>query len=641
MFNVIGLIKMRPFNRSHLVTTLLLSLFLSLGGCGTKTARIIDLSYAPEGNTERAIEAETAQDFLLASREYSLLAETAIPPQKQHFQLLAARALVKGHHLKEAESMLSRTDIQGLTPIFNIRKRLLLAQLTVAKGDADRAERFLLNIRLDQTMPVALRIEFHNTRADILATSGNAFESARERTRLTPLLASKDEKQTNDHLVYLTLARLSVDMLQRMNTQPPPDVFSGWVSLVAINKQFGAMPDELEQQQELWHKQYPDHPADLDELPSITFVSDHKVERKYNHIALLLPLSSKFALQAKAVRDGFLAAYYADTTSQQKPVLKIYDVSGENGDTSVLLIKYRQAIEEGAQFIIGPLSKSGVNAIADDFDSSIPTLVLNYSDDDDVSSNFYQFALSPEDEARQVAERVWLDGHSQGIAIIPQTSWGERVYNAFYERWTQLGGQIVGTETYERNKKDFANPVKRLLHVDQSRLRAKYVRRLLGRSIKYEERRRQDVDFVFMLGFPIEARQLRPQLKFNRASRLPVYTTSHAYAGFANKTADRDMDGMMFSDMPWVLGFNSAKQKLKKTIKRQWPNQVERATRLHALGVDAYSLVNRIEQLKNFQGDRFYGETGYLYMDASQRIHRQLTWASFKYGRARIIPRAN
>ena len=624
----------------HSAKILLLGIILLLGGCGIKTASIIDLLSTPEGNPERAIEAEIAQDFLLASREYSLLAETAIPPQKQHFQLLAARALVKGHHIQGAKTALETIDIRGLTPVFNIRKQLLLAQLAVAKGNADHAEGLLLNIRPDQTMPLALRIEFHRTRADILSAAGNAFESARERIKLSYLLASKDEKQANDHLVYLTLARLSVEMLNRMNTQPPPDVLSGWVSLVIINKQFGAMAGELEQQQEQWQKQYPDHPADLDELPLLTFVSDQKVERKYNHIALLLPLSSKFALQAKAVRDGFLAAYYADTTSQQKPVLKIYDVSGENGDTSVLLTKYHQAIEEGAQFIIGPLSKSGVNAIANDFDSSVPTLALNYSDDD-AGSNFYQFALAPEDEARQVAERVWLDGHSQGIAIIPKTSWGERVYNAFYERWTQLGGKIVGAETYERNKKDFANPIKALLHVDQSRLRAKYLRRLLGGSIKYEERRRQDVDFVFMLGFPVDTRQLRPQLKFNRASRLPVYSTSHAYAGFANRTADRDMDGIMFSDMPWVLGFNSGKQKLKKTIKRQWPNQAERATRLHALGVDAYSLINRIEQLKNFQGDRFYGETGYLYMDSAQRIHRQLTWASFRKGRARIIPRAN
>ena len=646
MFGVFTSIKMQHKKSTQSLfttwpaTILLLAVMLSLGGCGTRMIGI-DFSPAPEGDQERAIEAETAQDFLLASREYSLLAEMAIPPQKQHFQLLAARALVKGHHLKKAESILSMIDIQGLTQIFNIRKRLLLAQLVIAKGDADRAESFLLNIRLDQTMPLALRIEFHNTRADILAASGNAFESAKERTRLSALLTSRDDKKANDNLVYLTLARLSIEMLQRMGTLPPPDIFGGWVNLVAINKQFGAIPDELEQQQELWRKQYPDHPADLDELPSITFISDHKVERKYNNIALLLPLSGKFALQAKAVRDSFLAAYYADTTTQQKPVIKIYDVSGNNGDTSLLLTKYHQAIDEGAQFIIGPLSKSGVNAIADDFDSSVPTLVLNYSDDDDVSSNFYQFALSPEDEARQVAERVWLDGHSQGIAIIPQTSWGERVYSAFYERWTQLGGKVVGTEAYERNKKDFASPIKRLLHVDQSRDRSKQIRRLLGGDIKYEERRRQDVDFVFMLGFPVETRQLRPQLRFNRASRLPVYTTSHAYAGFKNKTADRDMDGIMFSDMPWVLGFNSAKQRLKKKIKRQWPNQVERATRLHALGVDTYSLINRIEQLKNFRGDRFYGETGYLYMDSAQRIHRQLTWASFRNGNARIIPRAN
>jgi len=639
MFSVISPIQKPVFNRSHLGVVLLLALLLSLNGCGTRMAGIsFGITASPQGDQEKAQEAEASQDYLLASREYSLLAETAIAPQKQHFQLMAARALVKGHHTKEAGALLATVDITGLTPVFGFHKKLLQAQLAIANGDTDRAQRLLLNLVPDQTLSLPLRIEFHTTRADVLAATGNAFESARERFMLSSLLVKSEDRMANDHLAYLTLARLSVEMLQRMNMQP--GVFSGWVTLVAIKKQFGFDPEELEQQLELWKKQYPDHPADLDELPPITVTGTRTVEQKYNHIALLLPLSSKFAYQAEAVRNGFFAAYYADT-SEPKPVVKIYDVGGENGDTDMLLTKYRQAIEEGAQFIVGPLSKSGVNTIASNFNSSVPTLALNYGDDADVSNNFFQFALSPEDEARQTAERVWLDGHSQGIAIIPQTSWGERVYNAFYERWTQLGGKMVGMESYDRTKKDFANPVKQLLHVDKSNERAKYLRRLLGGKIKHEERRRQDVDFVFMLGFPVETRQLRPQLKFNRASRLPVYTTSHAYAGFANRTADRDMDDIIFSDMPWVLGFGSTKQGLKRNIKQEWPNQTEQVTRLHALGVDAYSLVNRIEQLRNFQGERFYGETGHLYMDASQRIHRQLTWASFKYGRARILPRAN
>ena len=620
-------------NRLFNVSALLVSVLI-LAGCGGRGAMFNASISDYSGDQGRAQDAESVQDYLLAAREYTLLANSSVPPAKQNYQLLAVSTLLQGRQIRRAENLLAIIEIQGLPPVFQIRKSLLEARIASLQNNHYQAEAIIGRISVDNLTPPDIRADFHRTRAAILAENGNAYESARELTLLSRYLESSDEKLANNFQIYQTLTNLSPEMIDRMNNLPPPDVFGGWIALVSINKRFGANPDALEEEQRKWRKLWPDHPAKPDDLPATPYLTEHRTEQKYRHVALLLPLTSKFAPQAKAVRDGFMSAYYAET-SPNKPIISVYDVSNDD-NSRVVYEKYRLAVDNGADFVVGPLSKASVDALSGEGSLPVPTLALNYSDDNGSNHNLYQFGLSPEDEAKQAAERIWLDGHSQGIAIVPQGSWGERVYNAFLERWTQLGGKIVGMQNYTASGKDFSTPVKILLNIDESRERAKYIRRLLGSSIKYEERRRQDADFVFVLGFPQDVRQLRPQLKFYHASDMPVYTTSHAYAGYANQQADRDMDGILFSDMPWVLGFNSQYQDTRKNIRQYWPDASEDSARLFALGIDAWSLVNRIEQLQNFQGDRFYGETGYLYMDSNQRIHRQLTWAYFKFGTARI-----
>ena len=43
----------------------------------------------------------------------------------------------------------------------------------------------------------------------------------------------------------------------------------------------------------------------------------------------------------------------------------------------------------------------------------------------------FQFALDPEEEARQVAQRVTADGRMRGLVLLPNNEWGQRVFRAF------------------------------------------------------------------------------------------------------------------------------------------------------------------------------------------------------------------
>src|SRR5687767_14042250 len=95
--------------------------------------------------------------------------------------------------------------------------------------------------------------------------------------------------------------------------------------------------------------------------------------RAVPHVALILPLNSpSFARHADAVRLGFLAA--TKIQSADAPPVRVY-AAGE--DMQNLLTVYEQAVEAGAQLVVGPLTRSGVSALAAINAVSVPTLALN------------------------------------------------------------------------------------------------------------------------------------------------------------------------------------------------------------------------------------------------------------------------
>jgi len=240
-------------------------------------------------------------------------------------------------------------------------------------------------------------------------------------------------------------------------------------------------------------------------------------------------------------------------------------------------------------------------------------------------------------EARQVAQRTWIDGHVNAVILTPSGPWGDRVMQAFSQRWLEIGGKIVSQESYNPADKDFSRPIRRLLNIDDSRRRYRSLSSLLNRKLKYTEHRRQDIDFVFVAAYPRQARQIRPQLKFYHASDVPVYATSHVFTGNLNPARDRDMNGLMFGDMPWVLTDAEHRRSLRSRIEPDISRAGHSLQRLYALGIDAYNIVGALNTLKKYSYERFDGETGSLSLGLKQHIQRQLTWVKFVKGQPKRL----
>lgn len=598
-------------------------LLFSLSAC-TTPGEVLDRVTETPSPTQSAELLHQQGRHAAAAQAWLALAASTAPEQtaqRDTYLLHASESLLLDGQLDTAASTLLKIRQQEALPV-----RLFSARLQLSMNRPSAALELLALLQNQPMETVQLR-QLLAIQSAAYARLGNHFEAARQYVLLDSLLIDPVEQDANQAALWAELNMMSEVALSNFYAASVPGPLRAWLELAVINKRGQTSPSQLEQ----WRNRHPQHPASRNFINTLRNISTATTLRP-KQIAILLPLHGRYAEAATAVRDGFLAAYYADKPAEQSTRIRIYDANDEN-----VSIIYQQAVREGAEFIVGPLSKTSVSLLAEQATLSVPTLALNNTPVEQANNvSLYQFALLPEDEARQVAEHIWLDGHSQGVMLYPDTAWGKRLHTAFNEHWQQLGGKLVEVQAYPLATADYAKSIRALFKVDDSRQRYNNLRRVLGKKLEFDARRRQDMEFIFIAGFAEQARQIRPQLKFYDAGELPVYATSHVYSGHIDTALDRDMNGIIFGDMPWTLT-GSHNEPLHSAISEQWPVRSEKYARLFAFGLDAYRIIPHLQRLQQYPFERFSGQTGSLHMDEQQRLRRQLSWAEFRYGKPRLI----
>lgn len=342
----------------------------------------------------------------------------------------------------------------------------------------------------------------------------------------------------------------------------------------------------------------------------------------YNQVALLLPLHGPYAGPGKAVRDGFLAGYY--NHGQSALNVKVYDTSASS-DISKL---YAEAVANGAQMVIGPLTKENVSSLMNNGNITVPTIALNYVNNSNPPNLFYEFGISPQNEAAQVAAKASSASLQNAIIIAPQASWGESIVNSFTKQWQQDGGTVVAHLYYTPNT-EFRPAIHNLLQVT--------VKGGSHTGINSSTPpRRTDFDSIFLVATPEMARQIVPLLNYYYAGNIPVYSISMIYNGTLNINYNRDMDGVTFDDIPWIFNSESS-QHIQQNISNLWPVNYRNYVRLYALGLDAYSLMKNLKHLPSTPSSGISGKTGLLYMGPNHWILQKFIWAKFKNGEAKGI----
>jgi len=580
----------------------------------------------PLSDTQDVAKDSSKAQLESAEKEIELAAASSGLERNQHL-LNAAQILTRQNQFKYAARQLSRIDTNLGNDETAFEIRLLSAQIAIGQGNSREALQLLVTEHVISN-PQLLRLM--KLRAHAFIDAGYPLESAKTRVQMDTLISDSFDRQLNHQAIWEALSLLPQTSLQQISNAPLNPELLGWVELAKIAKQAQIDWQYLQDGIFLWREEYPNHPAADVFIRELGRRQIELIERP-EHIAVLLPLQGKYAPIAAAISDGIMAAYYQHPDKTYQPRISFID-TGNN--QAAIWNYYKKAADEGADFIIGPFLKSAVDILTRATQVQIPTLTLNYANaQTEASTNLFQFGLLPEDEARQSAEMAFRQGHSHAAVLVPESNWGRRLGDSFRQRFEELGGKIVSAQSYIPDKNDFKQPIQDMLNISHSYARYRSIRNVMGGSLKFTPYRRQDIDMIFMAATPKDARQLKPQFKFHYAGEIPVYATSHAFTGKNNKQADQDIDELRFCDMPWIL---SPPNKFKRSLLEHWPEQ-QRYTRFFALGIDAYNLIPFLGRLQGKSYERFSGQTGNLYLDSLNRVHRELLWAEFKRGIPQLI----
>jgi uncharacterized protein len=176
-----------------------------------------------------------------------------------------------------------------------------------------------------------------------------------------------------------------------------------------------------------------------------------------------------------------------------------------------------------------------------------------------------------------------------------------------------------------------------VLGLSESEARRKRLESVLGTKLEFDQpRRRADLDFIFAPSPFNIARLLRPQLRYHFAGAVPTYATSEAFE--VDPTSNEDMEGLIFPDMPWMLGSDLA-ESVRSAARDAWPTGGPRRNRYFAFGFDAYRLATAIRAAgSNAAVVNVDGLTGRLTLDNERRVQRQLAWAQLHNGLTRPAP---
>ncbi len=454
-------------------------------------------------------------------------------------QLQALGRLIQVASYTRAEQLFQEIIQNELSQSQEQQLQLLAARLALKQNHPKKAMRFLGNIQQVDKLGDEKQLHYHHLLAKIYEDLGKHLQSAKQYDYLSTHLSRQDPQQ---HITFTSLwenldsieaSKFSKIALHRAISSLQP-----WIELAAIAKQSTSNATLLEKVAR-WKENYSKHPAN-DFVHSLKDPLDYYSPQQ---IALMIPLSGKLKNAGLAIQDGFMAAHYAE--NHAGPTIRIYDTGG---DESIKHI-YRRAISEGADFVVGPLDKTKVLYLHRSTIISKPSLALNYAPERRYfARNMYYFGISPQDEAREVAQKAWRNGYRRAFVIAPKGGWGEGIQTAFAKQWQQLGGQIVETLRYAK-KQNLNDEIKKSMHLKMSEEHHATLEDLLGKKVNFIPRRRKDIDMIFLAADPRHARAIRPLLKFYYAGNIPIYATSLIYNGTAQARRDHDLNGIIFCDI--------------------------------------------------------------------------------------------
>lgn len=612
--------------------TIAVLLLVSLWGCGSRPSQP---TIVTDNVTTSLATAEATPAVYMAQA-----AKATEPMARQRLLLLAAKAYLNNNQPESAAEILNSLQAKlPAEPELQAEYRYLSARVLEQQGHIGDA---LTKLQFNSAwqLPQWQWNNYHQMRVRLYEKTKQPILQARELSDWSGYLSAEEAHKCYQQ-IWSLLKSLPEDALEAQANKSHDTMYLGWLQLAYLAKHYAVDPASLVSHLDSWQKANPSHPAAL-QLPADLQRALSTKPYHPQRIAVLLPLTGERADIAEPLRQGIVAAYLAEP--DENISINFYDTAVA-ADSA-----YQQALQNGADFIIGPLLPNAVDQVLKLQQSPVnpqptatsapmpqqnvaaampkpPELFLNHTSRLVVDKDKYYFALSPTQESADAAQRMYQDGIERPLLLVSDDNIGHRMAESFNVNWQSLTDEAAEVHYFSADK--MRDTVQDALGVSDSQTRINQIKNLLGNQIKADFRSRRDIDAIYMICSNQALPLLKPYIDVNFsvfAEPVPIYTSSRARQDDSHQTV-QELNNITMSDIPWLLQNSS-----DANVAALWPSWGNTQKRLYAMGYDSLQLVNKLAQMRAFPGYQFNGRTGQLSVGADGVLNRQLQWGKYWHG---------
>ena len=176
-------------------------------------------------------------------------------------------------------------------------------------------------------------------------------------------------------------------------------------------------------------------------------------------VGLILPLSA--AGNAGAAAQSMKNAAEMALFEFKNPDIQLL-VKDDGGTAPGAKQGVQQALQEGAEIIIGPLFAHSVGAAAQiTRNAGIP--VIAFSTDANVAArNVYLLSFLPESDVNRIVDYAVSNGKRSFAALVPDNAYGAVVEAAFQQAVARKGARVIALEHYPLDPGKLQEPVRRV-----------------------------------------------------------------------------------------------------------------------------------------------------------------------------------
>lgn len=224
------------------------------------------------------------------------------------------------------------------------------------------------------------------------------------------------------------------------------------------------------------------------EAPTLTAPDDGEVR-----IGLLLPLSGEAAPLGEAFRNAVLLAMHDIGNGRLR--LLVRDTAA---DPATAEAAARDVLQQGAQLVLGPLTRSSTLAAAAATRERATPMIAFSSDETVAGDGVYLLSLTPRQELSRIVAHLGRQGLLRLAILAPQTPYGELAVSVARSEAQTALIDLVDVATYFPGGEDAQQAVQRIADFDNRRqalvARKRELAQLATAAAKAELRRLQNAD---------------------------------------------------------------------------------------------------------------------------------------------------